>query len=460
MTSAVNTRELILGILLEITQNGTFSHLAIANVLGKYQYLEKQERAFITRVTEGTLEQGIRLDYLIDHFSKVPVRKMKPVIRCIIQSAAYQICYMDAVPNAAACNEAVKLAKKRGFSNLAGFVNGVLRSISRGHAQVALPDRNKEPEQYLSICYSIPVWMIQMWKKQLFADELQGTDCLDRKGWEKLEQMLQAFQAPAPLYIRLNPNRCTRQQLLQQLQAEGVSATILEQLPYALQLTSYDYLSALQSFQDGLFYVQDLSSMLAMDMIKPKEGDFVLDVCAAPGGKALHMAWALHGTGRVLARDLTEEKASLLEENKRRCQAANMDIQVWDATVPDTSLYGQADFVIADLPCSGLGVIRRKKDIRYHVTEAQCEELVKLQRTILTVVCNYVKPGGRLVYSTCTMNRRENEENVEWFCSRYQQFQLISSRQWLPCAEGGDGFYCAILERKGWQKAEGFVWKQ
>ncbi len=447
MTNTVNTRELILGVMLEITQNGTFSHLAIANVLAKYQYLEKQERAFLTRVIEGTLEQGIYLDYVIDHFSKVPVRKMKPVIRCIIQSAAYQICYMDAVPDAAACNEAVKLAKKKGFSNLAGFVNGVLRSISRGHTKVALPDREKEPEQYLSVCYSIPVWMIQMWKKQLFIEKNHKPDAADRTNWEKMEQMLQAFQMPSPLYIHLNPDRCTPQQLSKQLQEEGVCAKILEQPSYALQLTGYDYLGALQSFQDGLFYVQDISSMLAMDMVKPNKGDFVLDVCAAPGGKALHMAWALHGTGRVLARDLTQEKARLLQENKCRCLAENMDIQVWDATIPDDSLFEQADLVLADVPCSGLGVIRRKKDIRYHATPAQCEELVKLQRAILAAVYHYVKPGGRLVYSTCTINCQENEENTEWFSSQYTQFRLISSKQWLPCKEGGDGFYCAIFER-------------
>lgn len=437
-----NTRELVVSILLEITRDGAYSHKVIGEVLEKYQYLPKKDRAFITRVVDGTLENRIQIDDLIDRFSKVPVKKQRPVIRCILQSAVYQICYLDAVPDAAACNEAVALAKKKGFRNLSGFVNGVLRTISRNKGQVQLPDPRKEPERYLSIRYSIPEWMIRMWKTDFSYDWALEAD------WQQMQRMLQAFQTPAPLVIRTNESLCTPQGLQARLKAEGVEAKPLKELPYAFQISGYDYLGALESFREGLFYIQDISSMLAVEAARPKAGDFVLDVCAAPGGKAVHTAQLLRGTGRVLARDLTEEKAALLLQNKNRCRVSNMQVQVWDARILDTSLSGQADIVLADLPCSGLGVMRRKKDIRDKMTPEKMQGLVELQREILATVCAYVRPGGRLVYSTCTIHRAENEENAQWFAQEHPQFRLESSRQLLPGDAYGDGFYIAVFKRR------------
>lgn len=441
MTNARYTQECIFGILFKVTQNGKYSHLAIADAFRKQQQLDKKERAFITRVVEGTLEKLIQINYIINQFSRVSVEKMKPVIRVIIQSAVYQICYMDAVPDAAACNEAVRLAKKKGFGNLSGFVNGVLRNISRNQDKFTWPDQAKEPELYLSVRYSIPEWIVRMWKADF------SYDLKEAEGWHCMEKLLRSFQEPAQTTVRVNTNQCTPGQLKANLEAEGVS--VLEtQLPYAFQITGYDHLSALKSFQNGLFYVQDISPMLAMETVKAKKGDFILDVCAAPGGKALHMAWQLEGTGHVLARDLTEEKVQLLLENKKRCSVDQMEVQVWDATIFDPSLEEKADIVIADLPCSGLGVMRRKKDIPYKTTLEQCKELVKLQRLILSTVSRYVKPGGKMVYSTCTVNRRENEENTHWFVGMHPDFKLLNDKQLLPAETGGDGFYSALFCRE------------
>lgn len=443
----VNARELALGILLDVTKDGEYSHIAVANVLGKYQYLDKKDRAFITRIAEGTLENLIQINYVIDQFSKVPASKMKPVIRCIIQSAAYQILFMDAVPDSAACNEAVRLAKKKGFRNLGGFVNGVLRSVSRGRGQVRWPDQDREPELYLSVRYSVPEWMVRMWKEEF------AYDWGNAQQFQDMERMLQAFLEPAPVTVRTDTGRCTPQELKRKLEAEGVNAVISEELPYALQITGYDYLGALQSFREGLFYVQDISSMLVAQAAAPREGDFVLDVCAAPGGKAIHIAQMMHGTGHVLARDLTEYKAGLLAENMRRCQVRNMEAQVWDARIFDEPLAGKADIVIADLPCSGLGVMRKKKDIRYKMTPEKMEELARLQREILSAVCHYVKPGGKLVYSTCTIHWEENEGNAQWFARQFPDFKLVRSRQILPeraqgHSFGRDGFYIAQFRRE------------
>lgn len=452
MPDKVNVRELVLEILLDVTKNGEYSHIAIAGALEKYQYLGKKERAFLTRMAEGTLENLIQIDYMINQFSKVPANKMKPAIRCIIQSAVYQIRFMDSVPDSAACNEAVRLAKKKGFHSLSGFVNGVLRSISRGIGQVRWPDKTKNPASYLSVRYSIPEWMVLMWEGEL------SYDLSDEGGFAAMERMLSAFQGKAPLTVRADIGRCTPLGLKERLESEGVQAVILKDPPYALQIDGVDYLAALPSFQEGLFYVQDVSSMLVAEAAGPKMGDFVLDVCAAPGGKSVHIAQMLKGSGHVLARDLTGYKVSLLDGNIRRCQVQNMEAQQWDARVLDGSLIQKADIVIADLPCSGLGAMRRKKDIRYKMTQEKMQGLVLLQREILSVACQYVKPGGKLIYSTCTVHWDENEGNAQWFARQYPDFKLASSRQILPGIGKGqplsgdgilsqDGFYIARFTR-------------
>ncbi len=438
-----STRGLVLDILLETSQNGTYSHTAIADVLDKYQYLDKKDRSFIKRMAEGTLEYQIQLDYIIGQYSKVPVRKMKPVIRNIIRSAVYQIYYMESVPDAAACNEAVRLAKNRGFQNLGGFVNGVLRSIVRNKEKALLwPDKKKEPLRYLSVRYSVPEWIIGMWKEEAGLTWEKDTD------FQKMERLLASFLMPAPLTVRTDTSRCTPEELKRMMEAEGIQASICSELPYALRISGYDHIRALPGYEEGLFYIQDISSMLAAEAAHPKKNDFILDVCAAPGGKAIQLAQMLQGTGQVLARDLTAYKVNLLRENIQRCQVKNMQAQVWDARIFDGTLEEKADIVVADLPCSGLGVMRRKKDIRFHMTSDKIKELAGLQKEILDTVCKYVRPGGRMVYSTCTISRQENEENVQWFLNGHRQFELVKSRQILPGEHGGDGFFIAEFHRK------------
>ena len=273
MTKPVNEREIILEVLLEITEKGQFSHIILRDVLWKYQYLEKRERAFITRVTEGTLEHMIEIDYILDRFSKVKVKKMKPVIRAILRSAVYQLKYMDSVPDSAVCNEAVKLAVRKGFSGLKGYVNGVLRSVARGIDSVQYPTEKTEE---LSVRYSCPEWVLDLWSGSYDI--------------EVIEMMLRDFQKEKPVTIRCCLNRTTPDELKKRLEAEGVKAEIHPYLPYAFQISGYDHLNDLETFQDGLFVVQDISSMLVAEIAAPSAGAQVLDVCAAPGGKALHVA--------------------------------------------------------------------------------------------------------------------------------------------------------------------------
>lgn len=434
MTNGVNVRELILDVLLEITKNGEYSHIAIKNTLDKYQYLEKQERSFLTRVCEGTLENMILIDYVINQFSKVKVNKMKPVIRCILRSSVYELKFMDSVPVSATCNEAVKLAQKKGFHNLKGFVNGVLRNISRNLEQISMPDERKEPVKWLSVKYSMPEWLIEKWQKQY--DKAQ------------LEEMFQAFLEKNATSIRVNTEKTIKEALVKELEAENITVMDNEEVPNALYIDGYDFLSGITAFQEGKFYVQDVSSMLVSLWAQPKDGAQVIDVCAAPGGKSIHMAELLHGTGMVEARDLTEYKVSLIEENIERCGLKNIRAKQADARILEKDSVKTADIVIADLPCSGLGVIGKKPDIKYKMSEEKCAQLAALQREILHTVQNYVKSGGVFMYSTCTINPQENEENVQWFLKEHADFELERQQQILPKKGKNDGFFLARMVRK------------
>lgn len=411
------TRELILGVLLEVTRDGEYSHIALRNVLSKYQYLDKKERSFITRVTEGTLEHMIEIDYIINQFSSVKVNKMKPVIRCIMRSAVYQLKYMDSVPDSAVCNEAVKLATKKGFHNLKGFVNGVLRNIARNLDKIEYPSKENY-EEYLSVKYSMPTWILNEW---LGMFDKNTVEC-----------MLEDFLKEKPTTIRCNLNQCSVEELVETLQNEGVTVEKHPYLPYALWISGYDYLADLMSFQTGMFYVQDISSMLVAHLADPKQGDKVIDVCAAPGGKSIHVAELLKGTGQVEARDLTDYKVNLIRDNIERTQMQNMTAVRWDATVLDENAVGTADIVIADLPCSGLGVMGKKTDLKYKMTLESAKDLAALQKEILTKVQTYVKPEGTLVYSTCTIHARENMENVNWFLNQFPEFELVPIKNLLP----------------------------
>lgn len=431
MIKEMNVRELALEVLLEI-EKGEKSHLILRSVLEKYQYLTKQERAFLTRVTEGTVERRLELDYIINQYSKVKVKKMKPVIRNLLCLAVYQMKYMDNVPDSAACNEAVKLAVKRGFGNLRGFVNGVLRNIARNLDHIEYPEK-EQTIPYLSVMYSMPEWIVKMWVSDY--------------GREKTEEILQNFYIERPTTIRINENQISKMALIDKLEREGVKVEEHPFLQSALLISNYDYLGALDSFLEGDFQVQDAASIQVAESAGIKEDDYIIDVCAAPGGKALHAAQILNGTGFVEARDLTEYKVSLIRENIWRMGFTNIEAVQQDATIYDEASEAKADVIIADLPCSGLGVLAKKTDLKYKMTPETEKEVAELQRQILKTVHRYVKPGGTLIYSTCTICKSENEENAKWFVENHPQFELRWEKQIFPGRET-DGFYIAKFIRR------------
>lgn len=412
-----NLRDIILDILLAIFRDGVYSHTAIHSALEKVQYFSKRDRAFITKVCEGTVERLIELDYIIDKYSTVPVARMKPVIQNILRSGTYQIMYMGSVPDASAVNEAVKLAQSRGFYNLKGFVNGVLRNIARNADNVEYPDRSKEPVRYLSVRYSTPEWLVESWISEF--------------GEYVTVRMLKSFLAERPTTVRLKTSMISRSEILGSLRAQGVTVRRAPYLPYAYNISNYNYMPALDAFMRGWIFPQDVSSMLVGEVADPGQGDYVIDMCAAPGGKSLHIADKMAGFGMIESRDISEEKVRLISENASRADLINIHPVVMDALTFDAASEGKADIVICDVPCSGLGVIGRKPDIKYRVTPSKIQELVELQRRILHNAASYVKPGGILIYSTCTVSRPENQENVEWFTENYP-FALESLNPYLP----------------------------
>lgn len=421
--SGVSVRELALDVLIEVLEKGAYSHKTIRATLDKYQYLEKRDRAFLTRICEGTIEHVIELDYIINQYSKVKVKKMKPVIRSILRMGVYQIKYMDSVIDSAACNEAVNLAKKRGFKTLGGFVNGVLRTISRSVSEISYPDERKQPLEYLSITYSMPSWILELW--------------MESYSYDTVKKICEGFLEERPLTIRVNLSKCSIEKMITLLEDADITVERSNILPYALRISNYNYMKRVPGFLEGYFQIQDESSMLIGEIAGVKQEDYVIDVCAAPGGKTLHIADKLGGSGLVDARDLTEEKVQLIEENVKRLDVKNVQVHVQDALELTEDTIEKADILIADLPCSGLGVMGKKTDIKYKMTKEQQEELVELQKSILAVVTKYVKPGKTMIYSTCTINPSENEKMMQFIIDQYG-FELQSIDEFLPKELQGD----------------------
>lgn len=447
----VNTRELILDMLMEICERGGYSHIVLRQTLRKYQYLDKRDRAFITRITEGTLENRIYIDYVINQVSNIKVAKMKPLIRNLLRMSVYQVLMMDSVPASAACNEAVKLAIKRSLGQLKGFVNGVLRAIIRNKDSIKLPNASEDLIEYLHIMYSMPKWIVEQLVIQY--------------GVEDTSRIIKGFAGhDKKICVRMNTASDTAENIIMRLEEESIKVEKSDIYENALYISDIDFLENSDVFNEGLISVQDLSSMLVSVIAAPKEGDVCLDMCAAPGGKSIHLYEMMNRKGHVIARDISDYKVSLIQENIDRTGAEGVEAQVFDATELDEAMTGMADVVIADLPCSGLGIIGKKSDIKYNMTLKKQRELVKLQRNMLDKAWQYVKKGGTLIYSTCTLNKEENIENMKYVESKYPMKPVDISEyvpesfgggtaregyiQILPGIDGMDGFFICRFERQ------------
>ena len=435
----MNERRIILETLLLIEKGEDFGNRIIKDVSDKYAYLDRQHRSFIKRVAQGCVERKIELDYVIDQYSKTPTGRMKPVILCILRMGAYQLLYMDKVPDAAVCNEAVKLAGQKGFASLKGFVNGVLRTIAKNKSAIRYPDPKADPVLAAGIRYSMPEELVRHFYEH-YPDQANS--------------ILESFFRENLTTIRINASKTDENMLCEKLRGQA-ELCVLDPIPdlakqeRAYNIRDYDRLTTLQGFSDGDFIVQDQASMQAVAQLALKRGDTVLDVCAAPGGKSLQAADVLCklGGGTVISCDLSEKKTELIRENTTRCGFDNVQIVVQSATERRDDYVNLTDVLIADLPCSGLGTIGRKADIKYRMTCAQMEELVRLQQQILSNVSDYVKQDGTLLYSTCTLNPAENEEQAAWIENNLP-FQLMDQHQIFP-TKTHDGFFFAVFRKRG-----------
>lgn len=434
--SKESAREIAWGVLMETEQTGGYLKDTLETALRKHQFSAKEERAFVTRLAEGVTERKITLDRIIRLFSKVPFEKIRLPIRILLRMGIYQILYMDSVPDRAAVYETVRLMKNHHLQGLTGYVNAVLRAVAE--------DRGRKPEDSrienllqkdLSARYSVPAWL---WKRLNGWYPAETADCILKDQFQE-----------RPTTIRVNRTRTTRDALQARLEEAGIRVEKGHFSEAALQISGYDFIRRIPGFREGLFTIQDESSMAAVESLGIREGSTVADVCGAPGGKTTYAAELTGRNGKVLSFDVSEEKVAKIRENAERLGLFQTVVSLRDARKPDPAGIGMADFVIVDVPCSGLGVISRKNDIKYHIREKDLNALAVLGTEILRNSASLLKPGGRILFSTCTLNPDENQGTRDRFLRSPEGkgFQVIRERQTLQGVDPCDGFYYCVMEK-------------
>lgn len=411
-----SARETALKILYDVTENSAYSNISVNKHLEGGQ-LRDIDRAFATELAYGTVKWLLQIDFIIDRFSSVKLKKLSPWIKNILRLGIYQLLHTDRIPVSAACNTSVELAKRYGHQASSRYVNAVLRSVARNSENIPYPDRS-DIVQYFSIVYSHPRELVEKWLA-LFGEEFT-------------ENLLKSNNRVPDFSVRANTLKITGNELIEVLHREGCEARKGKYLEEAVILENPSSIAKLDAFKKGYFTVQDESSMLASKVLAPEAGQLVIDVCSAPGGKATHLAQLMDNKGTVLARDIHAHKLKLIEETAGRLGINIIETQLFDASKQDEGMAGKADKVLVDAPCTGLGIIRKKPDIKYSKNTGSLPDIVALQRTILNNAAVYVKPGGTLVYSTCTIQPEENLENVRAFLEGHRDFELEGFEDILP----------------------------
>ena len=422
-------------------KDGKFVNLELDAAIKKYGF-EDRDKAFFTRLLYGTAEKKLTLDYIVKGLSKTDFAKIKPVVLCIIETGLYQIFYMDRVPDSAACNESTELVKQLCPNDYAGFVNGILRSAVRNKQKIIEHIEKLKGISGLSIRYSVPEWIVSMWQNDYAC----------------AEQILEALCSEIPhITLRVNTLKTTAQELCSHFDRELHAAVLSDN---SISISGSASVAELYGYREGLFFVQDTASILASSMINRDalgNGHItVVDTCSCPGGKAFSAAINLGDNCDIYAFDLHKNRLKLVDGGAQRLGLVNIHTKAADARTPDQTLFGKADAVICDVPCSGLGVIAKKPDIRYKSFE-EVEKLSQIQLDILSNSANYVKKGGFIVYSTCTLRKAENDDVVDSFLKKHTDFELCPTGifgdntgklTFLPHETHTDGFFAAKLARK------------
>ena len=435
-------RELAMQVLQKVHVEDAYANVALAETLREVR-LPERDRRFLTELVYGVTKAGETLDYMIGRYV-ADLRKAQPAIRELLRLGFYQIFLMDRVPPSAACDTAVELAKKHGRRGAESFVNGVLRAALREPERAALPDGRNAHALALRTWH--PKWLVERWVRAY--------------GYERTEALCRCNNTSAPLSVRVNTLRTNRPALLEQFAAAGAEARASVLVPEGILLRAHGALDELAPLRMGLAQVQDESSMLVAHVLAPEPGMTVIDVCAAPGGKTTHIAQRMENRGRILAFDIYEEKIRRIERNAQRLGISIIEAEVRDARTIGAAYTGQADRVLVDAPCSGLGVLRRKPDARWKKRAGDQKTLPPLQRAILASAAEAVKKGGILVYSTCTMEECENTDVVHTFLETHTDFALEETGSFLPEEKstermvqimpetnGPDGFFIARMRR-------------
>lgn len=417
----MNIREAALKALYDIEYNGSYSNMAVKNTLGGRD-ISKQDKALFTALVYGVTDKRLTLDYYISRLSKIKLKKISKYILLILRMGIYQIVFMDKIPVSAAVNESVKLAKRYGHGASAGFVNGVLRS-----AASKTVDYPEEKNEYLSVKYSFPLWLCDRW--------------IDEFGFEFTESMMQAFEENKHITLRANSLKTTASELAGMLVKLGITAEVKDG---AVVTGGFD-IENNSLYKDGFFTVQDTAAMQAAKVLAPQSGEFIIDMCAAPGGKTTHIAELMKNSGKILAFDIHAHKTELIKKNAARLGIDIIEVHEKDASVFDKSLENTADRVLCDVPCSGLGVIGRKPDIKR--CEDRSGKITALQTKILENGAKYLKDSGVLVYSTCTVEKCENEEVINKFMKNNGGFEKMYEKAFYPHIDKTDGFYICKLRK-------------
>lgn len=445
-----NIRAIAVDLLLRVEEEKAYSNLLLNSVLNQVE-LSKADRALFTEIVYGTISMRDRLDYVIRQYLKGSSDRLEKWVLILLRLSFYQLLFLDRIPEYAVVHEAVNIAKRRGHPGISRMVNGILRSYLREPHKAEIPSQIKGVKR-IALEYSHPDWLVERWT--------------ERYGSEVAEKICAANNRPHAISIRVNSLRTDRTQLLEKLLDQGIEAELSEISSQGLRLSSGGNPAHMQEYADGLFSIQDESSMLVAELLDVKPGMRVLDACAAPGGKTAHIAELMKNRGEIIANDLHPHKERLILDQGKRLGVTIIKTAVGDALTIPERIEGQFDRILLDAPCSGFGVIRRKPDLKWSKKPQDVKAIANLQYEMLTALAPLLKSGGKLIYSTCTILPEENEDLIERFLAENPQFRLdeamvadlsydhlkeIISRpgqmQILPHYWETDGFFIARLMR-------------
>ncbi|MEA3424115.1 MAG: 16S rRNA (cytosine(967)-C(5))-methyltransferase RsmB [Bacillota bacterium] len=428
----INVRKLAVNVLTAITYKKEYMNEVLTKESIK---IDRENQGYLHRVVNGVIENLLYIDELIASQSKIKLKKLRDNDKNILRLSIYEMIYMDSIPTYATVDEAIKLMKKSNYQ-LVKYTNGLLRNFADNHEKI-IDDFDKKDQDditRLSVIYSHPKWMVERWINDL--------------GIEETEALLKSNNAVPYLSIRTNTLKITRDDLLKKLIYLGIDAKPSTNLSEAIIIESLNQVDLFNTklFKKGNFIVQDLSSILAVYALSPEKGEKILDMCAAPGGKSTHIAQLIEDEGTVVSRDVSYEKLYKIKENTERLELKSVKLELKDASILDEESLNAYDKVLLDAPCSGLGIIRRKPDIKWHRQMEDIDNLSKIQLVMLNNAAKYVKIGGVLVYSTCTIDKKENDEVIKFFLDTHPEF-IVDTLENIPI-EFIDGNYLRILPNR------------